>query len=131
MRVFVVFFFMAGGIVAATGASSAQETVPAPPPHIDGGVSYEAGGPGGRIFHGGLLHHGYETGGVTSDCGCENGNCACHGSYKYPVPSQYSYSWPGIYSQQRMTQYISPWRYPDLNPIPERWKLDTRDDQSP
>jgi hypothetical protein len=23
-----------------------------------------------------------------------------------------------------MTQYVSPWRYPDLNPVPERWKFE-------
>jgi hypothetical protein len=74
-----------------------------------------------------LLHRGCCGCGT----GCDSGNCACHGSYKYPVPSQYTYFWPGIYSQQTMTQYVSPWRYPDLNPIPEHWKTDPTDDTNP
>ncbi len=41
-------------------------------------------------------------------------NCNCGGSYKYPVPPLYTYHWPGIYSQQRMTDYRSPWRFPPL-----------------
>jgi len=42
-------------------------------------------------------------------------NCACRGSYKFPVPPQYTYHWPGMYSQQTMTEYNSPWRFPPLN----------------
>ena len=30
-----------------------------------------------------------------------------------------------------MTQYVSPWRYPDLNPIPDSWKVDPTQDKSP
>ncbi|MBN2477246.1 MAG: hypothetical protein JXB62_21745 [Pirellulales bacterium] len=41
-------------------------------------------------------------------------NCNCRGSYKFPVPPQYTYHWPGIYSQQSMTEYTSPWRFPAL-----------------
>jgi len=41
-------------------------------------------------------------------------NCACRGSYKFPVPPQYTYHWPGLYSQQAMTSYQSPYRYPLL-----------------
>ncbi len=40
--------------------------------------------------------------------------CCCRGSYKYPVPPQSTYWWPGIYSQQTMTEYVSPWRHPPL-----------------
>ena len=40
--------------------------------------------------------------------------CGCRGSYKYPVPPQSTYFWPGIYSQQTMTAYVSPYRYPPL-----------------
>ncbi len=40
--------------------------------------------------------------------------CGCPGSYKYPVPPQSTYWWPGIYSQQTLTAYVSPWRYPPL-----------------
>jgi hypothetical protein len=41
-------------------------------------------------------------------------NCACRGSYKFPVPPQYTYHWPGMYSQQCMTEYTSPYRFPPL-----------------
>ncbi|MGQ9562195.1 MAG: hypothetical protein ACUVQH_00125 [Thermogutta sp.] len=41
-------------------------------------------------------------------------NCSCRGSYKFPVPPQYTYHWPGVYSQQAMTSYQSPYRYPLL-----------------
>ena len=41
-------------------------------------------------------------------------NCNCRGSYKFPVPPQYTYHWPGMYSQQTMTEYTSPYRFPSL-----------------
>ena len=41
-------------------------------------------------------------------------NCGCRGSYKFPVPPQYTYHWPGLYAQQTMTGYTSPWRFPPL-----------------
>jgi hypothetical protein len=74
--------------------------------------------------------------GCGCDCGCGLGNgpgggsCECHGSYKYPVPSQYTYHWAGIYSQQTMTQYVSPYRNPGLNPIPEAWLNEKADPTS-
>jgi len=43
-------------------------------------------------------------------------NCACNGSYKFPVPPLYTYHWPGLYSQQLMTDYHSPWRFPAIKP---------------
>jgi hypothetical protein len=43
-------------------------------------------------------------------------NCGCRGSYNYPVPPQYTYHWPGMYKQSRMTDYVSPWRFPPLRP---------------
>lgn len=43
-----------------------------------------------------------------------NFNCSCQGSYKFPVPRQYTYHWPGMYSQQQMTAYSSPYRFPPL-----------------
>lgn len=46
-------------------------------------------------------------------------NCNCRGSYKFPVPPQYTYFWPGMYSQQTMTEYASPWRFPPLKPLPD------------
>jgi hypothetical protein len=47
-------------------------------------------------------------------------NCGCTGSYKFPVPPQYTYFWPGsVYSQELMTNYHSPWRFPPLKPYTE------------
>lgn len=47
-------------------------------------------------------------------------NCGCVGSYKFPVPPQYTYFWPGsVYSQELMTNYHSPWRFPPLKPYTE------------
>lgn len=43
-------------------------------------------------------------------------NCACNGSYKFPVPPLYTYHWPGMWSQQLMTDYHSPWRFPAIKP---------------
>ena len=43
-------------------------------------------------------------------------NCGCGGSYNYPVPPLYTYHWPGMYKQQLMTDYRSPWRFPPLKP---------------
>jgi hypothetical protein len=41
-------------------------------------------------------------------------NYGCNGSYNYPVPPLYTYHWPGMYKQVRMTDYHSPWRFPPL-----------------
>lgn len=41
-------------------------------------------------------------------------NCSCRGSYKFPVPPQFTYHWPGMYSQQTITEHNSPWRFPAL-----------------
>ncbi len=46
-------------------------------------------------------------------------NCECSGSYKYPVPPQYTYHWPGMYSQPTMSQYTSPYRFPPLKLPPK------------
>ncbi|HPP53915.1 MAG TPA: hypothetical protein PK777_13260 [Thermoguttaceae bacterium] len=46
-------------------------------------------------------------------------NCGCSGSYKFPVPPQYTYHWPGMYSQPTMTQYTSPYRFPPLKAPPK------------
>ncbi|NMC21740.1 MAG: hypothetical protein GYA33_15120 [Thermogutta sp.] len=45
-------------------------------------------------------------------------NCGCRGSYKFPVPPRFTYHWPGMYAQQTMTGYWSPYRYPALKPPP-------------
>jgi hypothetical protein len=46
-------------------------------------------------------------------------NCNCKGSYKFPVPPQYTYHWPGMYSQQTMLEHVSPYRFPPLNLPPD------------
>jgi len=61
------------------------------------------------------LHGGNGNGRRNSRSG-DWGNCNCNGSYKFPVPPLYTYHWPGRYSQQLMTDYHSPWRYPPLKP---------------
>jgi hypothetical protein len=131
VRAFLVFLIVAGGIVITARESSAQGPGSSPA-QVESDGSSIWGAPLGHGFgRRGSLSRGYSTS-QSADCGCgEDGACACHGSYKYPVPSQYSYFWPGIYSQQTMTQYVSPWRYPDLNPIPEHWKLDPIGEPSP
>ena len=43
-------------------------------------------------------------------------NCGCNGSYKFPVPPLYTYHWPGMWQQNLMTDYHSPWRFPPLKP---------------
>lgn len=55
-------------------------------------------------------------------------NCTCRGSYKFPVPPQYTYHWPGMYSQQLMTAYNSPYRYPALKLPP--WMATSMDTSS-
>lgn len=45
-------------------------------------------------------------------------NCGCRGSYKFPVPPRFTYHWPGMYAQQTMTGYWSPYRYPSLKMPP-------------
>jgi len=130
MRAFVIFLFVTGGVIITTRYSSAQDLVPIPE-HVGADASFGGESLRHRVCGGGILHRGRFSGqGVGCGCG-EDGSCSCHGSYKYPVPSQSTYFWPGIYSQPTMTQYVSPWRYPDLNPIPEKWKLDPTEDNSP
>jgi len=51
-------------------------------------------------------------------------NCGCSGSYKFPVPPQYTYHWPGMYSQRLMTDYHSPWRFPPLRPYVDEPKAE-------
>lgn len=46
-------------------------------------------------------------------------NCNCRGSYKFPVPPQYTYHWPGMYAQRTITEYQSPYRFPPLNLPPD------------
>ena len=126
MRVLFTFLCVAGVVGIVARESSAQDFASGPVRiSVDNGPGME---PAVRCI--GILHHGGLPGRGLG-CGCENGNCACQGSYKYPVPPQSTYFWPGIYSQQTMTQYISPWRYPGLKPIPEKWKAEALEDASP
>ncbi|MBN1910068.1 MAG: hypothetical protein JW818_10040 [Pirellulales bacterium] len=43
-------------------------------------------------------------------------NCRCRGSYKFPVPPRFTYHWPGMYSQQTMTEHLSRWQNPPFLP---------------
>jgi hypothetical protein len=59
-------------------------------------------------------------------------NCSCKGSYKFPVPPQYTYFWPGMYSQQTMTEYNSPYRFPNLkNPPTDKAEAPYNQDVEP
>jgi len=55
-------------------------------------------------------------------------NCRCRGSYKFPVPPQYTYHWPGMYAQRTMTEYNSPYRFPPLK-IPPTAEAEPKADQ--
>jgi len=79
-----------------------------------------------------LVSHCFESPSTCSPCatGCQQPasrpvevayfNSSCRGSYKFPVPPQYTYHWPGMYSQRCMTGYVSPYRFPPLKPCPGR-----------
>ena len=41
-------------------------------------------------------------------------HCDCQGSYKYPVPPQSTFFWPGMYSQKTSVDSTMPYRYPML-----------------
>jgi hypothetical protein len=72
---------------------------------------------GGGCCRGGfglLGRHGCGYGGDNIDGLDPHFNCGCRGSYNYPVPPQYTYHWPGMYKQNLMTDYTSPWRFPPL-----------------
>lgn len=59
-------------------------------------------------------------------------NCGCRGSYKFPVPPQYTYHWPGMYSQQTMTEYASPFRFPPFKDPPvDNFEPDVDQDVGP
>lgn len=87
------------------------------------GSACEGGLCGGECGHGGLLG----CRGGKCGHGCRSAyegldryfNCGCNGSYNYPVPPLYTYHWPGMYKQQRMTDYHSPWRFPPIKPYTE------------
>ena len=46
-------------------------------------------------------------------------NCACKGSYLFPVPALYTSHWVGLYSQRLPTDYRSLWRFPPIKPYRE------------
>ena len=78
-------------------------------------------GPGHQgLLHGGIGIHGDHVHLHRLYDGADlHYNCGCNGSYKFPVPPLYTYHWPGLYSQQLMTDYQSPWRFPPLRPYAE------------
>ena len=53
-------------------------------------------------------------------------SCGCRGSYKHPVPPLYTYHWPGMYSAERMTDYVSPWRFPPLKPYTDELGIEVQ-----
>lgn len=46
-------------------------------------------------------------------------NCACKGSYHFPVPPLYTSHWVGLYSRHLPTDYRSLWRFPPIKPYRE------------
>ena len=121
---FGLIFFLNGSLSLQSLCAGDLETMPRVTYESNGGSSGPACPLGFRGYHGpGLMDSIGNFPCATCGCGsgAEGGSCACHGSYKFPVPSQYTYHWAGIYSQQTMTQYVSPYRYPGLNPIPAAW----------
>ena len=106
MRVFIAFLCVA--VFAVVGESLAQD-IGSMSGQMAGDVSPEEGGMGPCVATCGGCRCGSLFGRYCHCCGCcENGNCACQGSYKYPVPPQYTYFWAGIYGQHPMTAYVSP-----------------------
>jgi hypothetical protein len=43
------------------------------------------------------------------------------------VPPQYTYHWPGMYKQNLMTDYTSPWRFPPLKPYVDEQPVQAAD----
>lgn len=90
----------------------------------DDGCGCAGGGCGGCGLFGGKFGHGCGLcgwfGHKHKGAGYEgldpSFNCGCNGSYKYPVPPLYTYHWPGMWQQNLMTDYHSPWRFPPLKP---------------
>jgi hypothetical protein len=80
---------------------------------------------GGGVLGGGLLGGGRAVSGHhvhlhrLYDGADLHFNCGCNGSYKFPVPPLYTYFWPGMYSQELMTDYHYPKRFPPLKPYTE------------
>ena len=97
-----------------TGAMSNSGTVLNSGTAANSGTSSEDCGCDECNKHGGL--GGGRGRGGNSQRSVDWGNCNCNGSYKFPVPPLYTYQWPGRYSQQLMTDYHSPWRFPPLRP---------------
>jgi hypothetical protein len=115
-------------LVAALGFAaqlSAQEAIGPGEPISDytvgSGACNSCGGRHGLHKHGcrhgchQLGHHRLNYDGLDRSF-----NCGCVGSYKFPVPPQNTYFWPGsLYSMELMTNYHSPWRFPPLKPYTE------------
>lgn len=78
------------------------------------------GGSCGLFGHHG--HHGHHHRATYEGLG-PGANCGCNGSYNYPVPPLYTYHWPGLYKQVRMTDYHSPWRFPPIKPYTDEAPL--------
>jgi hypothetical protein len=72
--------------------------------------------------HGHHGHHGHHHRATYEGLG-PGANCGCNGSYNYPVPPLYTYHWPGLYKQVRVTDYHSPWRFPPIKPYTDEAPL--------
>jgi hypothetical protein len=120
-------------VIATLGLAtqlSAQEPIPPGEPISDYSMGSYAGGCSSCGGRHGLHRHGCRGCGLgckqlghhrKNYDGLDRGfNCGCTGSYKFPVPPQYTYFWPGsVYSLDLMTNYHSPWRFPPLKPYTE------------
>jgi len=110
MRLSILAALMMAGLLAGAASAFAGEGCAA-----DSGACNCGCGNGDPCAcgHGGCGLFGHK-------CGCPIdglsrwANCGCNGSYNYPVPPLYTYHWPGMYKQVRMTDYHSPWRFPPL-----------------
>ena len=107
----VIVLFVVGITSMLAMASSAWSAPPG------GGIGYSFRTATGNPIPGGCGLVGCRRVVCNADTGHDAwANCRCNGSYKFPVPPLYTYHWPGMYSQQLMTNYQSPWRFPPITP---------------
>lgn len=112
----------ASQVMAGDGCAAKAPTCQAAAPSCGCNANDPGCGPCSRCGNGGCDECGRHCGcgllGRKCGCGIDGldrfANCACNGSYNYPVPPLYTYHWPGMYKQVRMTDYHSPWRFPPL-----------------
>ncbi|MGA2033417.1 MAG: hypothetical protein ABSG68_14270 [Thermoguttaceae bacterium] len=113
MRSAVLFLLLTGTIAAAAQQARGQEPFPGYVGMTNDGAAWAGPVWGPYATYGGAQSNSGWPGTVGEF------NCCCRGSYKYPVPPQYTYHWPGIYSQQTMTAAIDHGPFPPLLPAPQ------------